>query len=210
MIHLKEDIPCVWNLAIDLIEEDGRVLEHHRSHNIVTNAGRQFMAEVITPATLAGAGFTRTNNEIVRYIGFGIGGSRQSSSLASSAPLSVDYPGTNVQTDIDVTVNALERPVRVTAAPLWMREISTPGTFPLATSTRFIATFGQTDISYGSYTQVPLSEIGLFKSDADPSLPNGTLGAYPGAGGQVIAYDTFAPITKTGLFSIQVRWEFRF
>lgn len=206
----KEDILCMWNLAIDLRMEDGEVVEHHRSHNIVTNAGRQFMGEVITPQTLVGASFTRHSDEVVRYIGFGIGGARQTSSLALSPPLSTDYAGTNTQTDTDVTVNKLERPVQVTAGPLWMREISTPGTFPLATSTRFVATFGQSDINFGSYTQVPLSEIGLFKSGADPSLPNGSLGAYPGAGGQTIAYDTFAPITKTGLFSIQVRWEFRF
>lgn len=210
MSTLSEHVEATWNIAIDLIEPDGKVVKHHRSHNIVTNTGRQFLSRVITAQSFSGASFIRTNNEVVRYIGFGVGGSRQTSALASAAPISTDYGGTNLQTDTDVTVSRLERPVQVTADPLWMREVTTPGTFGSATSTTFITTFSQGDINFGSYTQVPLSEIALFKSGADPSLPNGTAGAYPGAGGEVIAYDTFAPITKTGLFSIQVRWSFNF
>jgi hypothetical protein len=214
MMHITEDVQVKLNLEIDLIYPDGQVAEHHRSHNIITNTGRLFMAEVITPATLAGASFTRHNDEVVRYIGFGIGGSRQTSAdaLNPASALSIAYPGTNAQTDIDVTVAILERPVQVTNAPLYMREINTPGTFtgsPIR-NTRFVTTFSQSDINFGSFASVPISEIGLYKSGADSSLPNGTIGAYPGAAGELIAYDTFNPIEKTGLFSIQVRWEWRF
>lgn len=212
MIRLQEDIEIRLNLAIDLIYPDGQVAEHHRSHNIITNTGRQFMAEVITAQSFAGASFVRHNNEVVRYIGFGIGGSRQTNSSAGAPPLSSSYPGVNTQTDTDVTVATVERPVQVTSAPLWMREVVTPGSFTGApiTGTRFITTFSQTDINFGAFSSVPLSEIGLYKSGADSSLPNGTLGAYPGSAGHLIAYDTFNPIEKTGLFSIQVRWEWRF
>lgn len=211
-----------WNLEIDLIDERGdRSLWHkrekiqtQRTHNIVTNTGRQFLAETITPASLGPSSFVRTQDTVVRYIGFGIGGTRQTSSTAAASPYSDAYPtgyaGTNLQTDTDVTVAGLERPVQVTNAPLWMREIATPGTFPTAQSTRFIATFSAADINFGSFTSVPLSEIALFKSSADPALPNGSAGAYPGAGGHAIAYDTFNTIQKTGLFSIEVRWEWRF
>jgi hypothetical protein len=210
MMILTEKIEATWNLEIDLIERGKKRRWHQRTHNIVVNTGRQMFCEVITPQSLGVGSFVRHQDTVVRYIGFGIGGNRQNSSSASGAPYSVDYPGTNVQTDTDVTVARLERPVRVTAAPLWMREISTPGTFPTTTSTRFIAVFSETDINYGGYTSVPLSEIGLYKSSADPSLPNGSAGAYPGTGGHTMAYDTFDTIHKTGLFSIEVRWEFRF
>jgi hypothetical protein len=210
MMILTDKIEATWNLEIDLIERGKKRRWHQRTHNIVVNTGRQMFCEVITPQSLGAGSFVRHQDTVVRYIGFGIGGNRQNSASAFAAPYAVDYPGTNMQTDTDVTVARLERPVRVTAAPLWMREISTPGTFPTTTSTRFIAVFSETDINYGSYTSVPLSEIGLYKSSADPSLPNGSAGAYPGAGGHTLAYDTFDTIHKTGLFSIEVRWEFRF
>jgi len=196
------------NIELD-VRERGKIVRRERTHNIVTNIGRQFLAEVISSST-AEPTITREQDEVVRYIGFGIGGSRQVSSLAGSAPYSTDYPGSNTQTDTDLTVTGLQRPVMVTSDPLYMREIAAPNTFPTATSVRFTAVFSETDINFGSYASVPLSEIGLYTSAADPSLPNGAAGAYPGAGGLMIAYDTFNTIHKSGVFSIEVRWEFRF
>jgi len=212
-MRIAEELEVKWNLEIDLFERGKRRLWHQRQHNIVVNTGRQMICEVITPSSLGPSSFTRTQDTVVRYIGFGIGGTRQNNPAAASAPYSSSYPtgygGTNAQTDTDVTVSRLERPVAVTADPIWMQQISTPGTFPTATATRFIAVFGQTDINFGGFTSVPLSEIALYKSSADPTLPNGSAGAYPGAGGHTMAYDTFDTISKTGLFSIEVRWEFR-
>ena len=217
-----EDLEVRLNLEIDLIER-GKRKKHHRSHNIVVNTGRQFLAEVITPATLGPGTFTRTQNTCVRYIGFGLGGTRQNSPSASVAPYGSLYPAGYeyapgaphiLQTDTDVTVARLERPAAVLdytgPSPLWMREISTPGTFDALERTKFIAVFSETDINFGGFTSVPLSEIGLYKSSADPALPNGGLGAYPGPTGHLIAYDTFDTIAKTGVFSIEVRWEWRF
>jgi hypothetical protein len=214
-VRFLETIETSWNLEIDLLERGKRRRWHQRTHNIVVNTGRQFLAENITPSSLGPSSFVRTQNTVVRYVGFGIGGSRQNASDALAPPYSSAYPagygGTNVQTDVDVTVGRLERPVKATTGPdLWMREISTPGTFPTAQSTRFIAVFGQTDINFGAFTSVPLSEIGLYKSSADSSLPNGGAAAYPGPTGHLIAYDTFDTIHKTGVFSIEVRWEWRF
>lgn len=196
------------NIELD-VRERGKVVQRERTHNIVTNIGRQFLAEVIVSDAPAPT-ITRHQNTVVRYIGFGIGGNRQNSSIANAPPFSTDYPGANTQTDTDLSVTGLQRPVRVTSAPLWMREITAPATFPTATSVRFTSVFIETDINYGSYASVPLSEIGLYTSAADPSLPNGASGAYPGAGGLMIAYDTFNTIHKSGVFSIEVRWEFRF
>lgn len=215
-MRFTDHIEAEWNLEIDLFERGKRLRWHQRTHNIVVNTGRQFLAEVITPATLGAAGsFTRYDDSVVRFIGFGIGGSRQSSPFASASPYSDAYPtgygGTNTQTDSDVTVSTMERPVRVSTGPdLFMQEIAAPASPAPTTETRFVATFAETDISYGSFTSVPLSEIGLYKSTADSSLPNGAAGAYPGAGGHMIAYDTFDTIQKTGVITIEVRWTWRF
>lgn len=203
-----ESIIGLFNIELD-VRERGKLVSREKTHNIVTNIGRQFLSEVIVSSTAAPV-ITRAQDTVVRYIGFGIGGDRQNSSIANSSPFSVDYPGVNTQTDTDLTVSGLERPVRISGAPLWMREIAAPATFPTATSVRFTAVFTETDLNYGSYASVPLSEIGLYTSAADPALPNGASGAYPGAGGLMIAYDTFNTIHKSGVFSIEVRWEFRF
>ena len=90
-----------------------------------------------------------------------------------------------------------------------MKEIVTPGTFPVATTTRFTAIFADAEINVGGFPSLPLSEIGLFKSSADPTLPNGGAGVYPGGTGHMIGYDTFDPIHKTGQYSIEVRWDWR-
>lgn len=215
-MKLVTPIELKWNLQIDLEDRGKRKIWHQRTHNIVVNTGREFLAKVITPASLGGGGsFTREDNSVVRYIGFGIGGTRQYSPAAGSAPLStahpVGYGGTNAQADDDETVARLERPVRVTAGPdVWMKEVVTPGTFPAFRETTFIAVFNRTDINVGAFTSVPLSEITLYKSSADPSLPNGGAGAYPGATGHAVAYDTFDSFSKTGSFQISVRWTFRY
>lgn len=209
MTRTVETVEARSNLDIT-VRERGKIVRRESGHNIVVNTGRQFLAEVIGASAFSGASFTRTQNTLIRYIGFGVGGSRQFSSSAGTAPISTDYPGTNIQTDVDLTVSRLERPVRVDGGPTWMKEVVTPASFPSTTSVKFTAIFDDADISYGGYTSVPISEIGLYLSSADPSLPNGTAGAYPGAGGVLFAYDTFNNISKTAIFSIEVSWEIRF
>lgn len=205
----SDGIDVSWNIEILATRKNGSVeLWHQRTHNIVVNTGRQFFAEAITASSFSPT--TRTQDTVVRYIGFGIGGAMQDNPAAAGAPYSADYPGTNVQTDTDVTVSKLERPVKVTAAPLWMNEVATPGTFPTATSVMYVASFASSDLSFGGYTAPPLSEIGLFKSSADPAQPNGGSGAYPGSGGHLVAYDTFTPFPKSAIFGFEVRWTLRF
>lgn len=215
MMRFEETLKISWNLEINVHTRRGWSVHHQRTHNIVTNTGRQFLAEVITASAFGPGTFVRTDNTAIRYIGFGIGGNRQANPAAGASPLADAYPagygGTNVQTDTDVTVPGLERPVLATEAPdLWMKEIVAPGTFPTPLQTTFIATFGQLDINVGALASVPLSEIALYKSSADPTLPNGSAGPYPGAGGHCVAYDNFNDLQKTGLFDIQVRWTWRF
>lgn len=213
---IADAIEVKCNLEIDLFER-GKRRRVHRTHNIFTNVGRQFVLENIsasafpTPTT-----FTPLQNSCVRWIGFGIGGSRQNSSFATAAPLSTLYAGTNAQTDADPTVTKLERPVKVTgsavspivAGDIWMKQVTPVVSLPAQNYVTYSAVFSETDLLVGA-ASMPLSEIGLFKSTADPSLPNGDVGAYPGSGGHAIAYDTFNTLHKTGQFAIEVRWTLR-
>lgn len=212
-MRLNEQLELDWNVKITLIDRGKRKVWHEHTHNIVVNTGRQFILENISPQSLGPSTFVRIQDSVIRYIGLGIGGNRQTDPAASASPLSDTYPagygGTNTQTDTDLTVTGLERPVKVTASPdLWMREITTPVSTTATTAT-YVSVFSQSDINFGSYTSMPLSEIALYKSTADPSLPNGSAGAYPGAGAHTVAYDAFDPVSKTGVFSIEVQWTWR-
>lgn len=206
-MKLRENIEVAFNIEIEA-RERGKLKSLRRTHNIVTNIGRQFILETITAQSFSGGGFTRQQDNVLQYIGFGIGGDLQSSNLVSQDPLATDYPGSTSQSGTDLSVVGLERPVRVTSDPLWMKQIAAPATFPSATSVRYEATFSETDINYGPYDRVPLTEIGMFLSNADPALPNGSSGAYPGAGGFIVSYDTFGALEKTGQLAFQVRWTY--
>jgi hypothetical protein len=211
-LSFNSTIEVKWNLEILGFDRGKKKVLHQRTHNIVVNAGRQFICEAISASVLSAGGFTRTQNHVVRYIGFGIGGTRQNNAAAASAPLSTAYPsgygGTNAQTDTDVTVGRLERPVKYSSTH-WLKEVVAPATYPDATTVRWESSFGQTEINIAPYDSVPLSEIGLYKSSADPTLPNGGAGTYPGPTGHMIAYDTFDTLNKTGFFTMVARWSWR-
>lgn len=212
-MRIEDVIEVKWNLEIDLFERGKRRRFHQRTHNIFTNTGRQFLCETMTAAAFpTPTTYTRIQDSVVRYIGFGIGGDRQNSSFATTPPLSSAYPagygGTNAQTDSDVLVDKLERPIEA-ASGIWMRQVSPVPALVAPNYVTYVATFSETDLLVGA-ASIPLSEIGLFKSTADPSLPNGSSGTYPGVGGHVVAYDTFNTLHKTGQFSIEARWTIRF
>lgn len=212
-MKLLADLEVRSNLLITGYDRGKRKVLCQATHNIIVNGGRQFLVENIAAQSFAGASFTRHQNTVVRYIGFGIGGTRQTEPDASSSPLSDTYPagygGTNAQTDVDVAVGRLERPVLATATN-WMKEVSTPATFLSASEVQWTATFGQLDINLAPHTSMPISEIGMYKSSADPTLPNGGAGTYPGPTGQMLAYDTFDSFGKHAAFSLVVQWAWRF
>jgi hypothetical protein len=211
-MELVAALELKWNLEILGFDRGKRRILHQRTHNIVVNNGRQFLAEVISAASFA-SGFTRQQDAVVRYVGFGIGGSRQAAPEAATTPLSDAYPGgyggANAQTDADVTVSRLERPVKATASS-WLKQVAAPATFLTATSVRWSTIFDVTDINLAPITSMPISEVGLYTNLADPTLPNGGTGAYPGATNHMIAYDTFQSLYKTGFWSLQVNWTWQF
>lgn len=204
-----DQIEVKWNLELVGYDRGKRKILHQRTHNIVVANGRQFLLEAISGASFSGGVATRVRDAVVRYIGVGIGGSRQGASEASAAPFSDAYPagygGTNLQTDTSLTVSRLERPVRATPTA-WLKQVAAPPAFPSATSVTWSALFDAADVNVAPHVSVPISEIGLYTSAADPSKPNGGSGDYPGATQHMIAYDTFVSLHKTGYWALLVNW----
>ncbi len=210
--HVIDRVPVSWNIELIGHDRGKRKVLHERTHNILVNEGRSFVCENIAASAFAGPSFTRHRNTVVRYMGFGIGGNRQTAPSASASPYSDAYPagygGTNVQNDTSLTTGRLERPVKATSTD-WLVEVATPATFPSPTQVQWVCVFSQAAINIGSFTSVPLAEIALYSSAADKTLPNGGAGTYPGPTGNVLAYDTFDPFNKNAFFSVTAKWTWR-
>jgi hypothetical protein len=195
------------NLSL-VMRDRGKIIARRDGHNIWLNLGREYLAQLIAYSSYTP--LTPERDDRIRYMGLGIGGSRQLAlGTANAAPLVIAYPGSNLQTDIDPTVIRVERPVRVTGGTtaypgaggdVWLGQVQAPATHPVATQTTMSRLFTQTDVSYSTFLTVPLSEIGLFVGSADPAVYNNT----------AIAYDTFDTISKTVAFELEVAWTIRF
>jgi hypothetical protein len=211
-MQLVDQLELKWNLEIIGIDRGKRRILHQRTHNIVVNNGRQFILESISAAAFSGSNFTRVQNTVVRYVGLGIGGSRQNYPASTQSPLSDAYPGgyggTNAQDDATLTVSRLERPVKATSA-LWLKQVAAPPVFPAVRRVTWSALFDAADLNLAPHTVMPISEVGLYSSAADPTQPNGGSGPYPGATNSMIAYDTFISLQKTGYWSLLVNWTWQ-
>jgi len=191
-----------------LLRERGKIVDRREGHNIFLDLGREWLAQLIA--------FQSLNPDVpfrddrIRYMGFGIGGNRQLQlGAANSPPISPPYVGTNAQTDTDATVTTIERPVRVSgsataypgvAGDMWLGIIGSADPLSSPTQVTFRRFFTQVEVSYGSFISVPLSEVGLFTSAADPNNHQNTM----------VAYDTFDTISKTSAFELEVIWTIRF
>jgi|SRR5690606_8082426 len=208
MLRLKETVEVKNNLKITIRNDRGKLVGKREGHNIWLNIGREYLASLIAYSSYTPLAPER--NDRIRYMGLGIGGTRQLLlSLANSPPLDTAYPGTNTQTDQDPTVTQLERPVRLAGSvsdppydpsDVWLGQVQAPAIHTTPTEVTFRRLFSQTDLSYGAYLSVPLSEIGLFTAAADVNSPNNS----------PVAYDTFDSFPKTAAFSFEVVWTVRF
>jgi len=215
-VRIIDDIQVKQNVYITA-RERGKIVARREGHNIFLNTGREWLATLISYLSFSPDVFE--NEARVRYMGFGIGGFRQLAlPTANSSPIggagdayraSYSQAGANSQTDTDPTVTQLERPVRVTGTTndyptntgdQWMGQIQAPPSHDPATTATFRRLFGQLEVNYAPYVSVPLSEIGLFLSDANPEF----------AFNVPVAYDTFDTLSKTAAFELEVIWTLSF
>lgn len=214
--RITETIQVRSNLIITA-RERGKIVARRVGHNIWLNLGREYLAQLICYQAYLPAPPQPVRNDRIMYMAVGIGGNRQLAlSVANSDPLLTAYPGTNAQTDTDPTITTLERPVRLTGgfAPypgsggdVWLGKVVAPPTWVPATSATFDYTVTQTQVSYDPFLTVPLSEVMLFTSNADPSQPPLASLSNQNTG---VAYDTFDTISKTDAFDLEISWTVRF
>jgi hypothetical protein len=209
---IVDNIEVKTNLAITA-RERGKIVDRREGHNIFLDLGREWLAELIgyqNPTSLQ-----TFRDDRVRYFGLGIGGTRQLALINANSPpiggggVSGPYVGSNIQTDTDVAVSVLERPVRVSGTnsvypgiggDRWIGQIGSADPTTVPNQVAFQRVFTQLDISYGQFTSVPLSEIMMFTSAADPENFQNT----------GIAYDTFDTLSKTTAIELEVVWTLRF
>lgn len=231
-MQFQEKIEAKTNVKI-IARERGKIVPSkcRQVHNTWVNYGRKFLAEVISPRD-NGTSHDYTTHygdgsgvRVVRYVGVGIGGAEQVVNIASLYPtLDAHYPGQNTYTDSDITINYLQRPVKVdgvagvgASAGTWMRSIGYPLIFsgtPVH-KVEYMTFFSEYDLNIGgAYPAVPLSECGLMLTNEVPDrLSNevydyGSSPDYIGAERQlVLAYNAFATIVKTLAVALEIHWE---
>lgn len=219
-MKLSAGIQVESNLEL-VLRERGKIKHRVAGHNIFLNLGREWLPKAISysalPAPAAVAPVTKADDRGIRYMGLGIGGTRQYMlGVANAAPLVTHYPGTNNRVDTDPTVQTLERPVRISspipavpvvppydAGDVWLGQVQAPPTYPTTTSVMYKRVFTEAEISYGPFLTVPLSEIGLFLYSASGTYIN----TYNNT---CVAYDTFDTLSKTNAFALEVSWTLRF
>jgi hypothetical protein len=202
-----EDITIKSNLVLTA-RARGKIVARRVGHNIWLNLGREYLAALISYSSFSP--LTPERDDRLRYMGLGLGGTRQLGlATANAAPLVTAYPGTNAQTDSEPSITRLERPVRIaggaTAYPgspgdVWLAQVQAPAQHPTATQTVLSRLFTGVDVSYAPFLTVPVSEIGLFTGSANPEVFDNT----------PVAYDTFDSLSKTGAFELEVAWTIRF
>jgi hypothetical protein len=209
-MRLNETIKVDSNLRL-VARERGKIVTTRDVHNIWLNFGSEWLAKRIAYTSFGP--LTPEDSNGIRYMGLGIGGTRQTSlGVANATPLVEAYPGTNLQTDTDPTVLGLERPVRISGgttaypgegADVWLGQIQAPPEHPTPSQVTFKRLFTITEVSYGPYLTVPVSEIGLFLHNDSPSYVN----VY---NNQPVAYDTFPAIPLTTAITLEASWTIRF
>lgn len=205
-MRIVDTIEIRSNLIITA-RERGKIVERREGHNIWLDTGREYIAQLIAFQSFGPD--TPVRNDRIKYMGVGIGGNRQLAlPTANGAPISPPYSGNNAQDDSTASVTTLERPVRLSgsttnypgiAGDAWVGQVQAPPNLSIGGEVTFRRIFTRTEINYGPFVSVPLSEVMLFTSAADPEN-------YQNVG---VAYDTFDTISKTSAVNIEFLWTIR-
>jgi len=206
-MRFKSTIEVRQNLKLTM-RERGKIVARREGHNIFVDLGREWLAELISYASYSPDAPFRDDR--VKYMGVGIGGTKQKAkAVADAPPITPPYSGTNLQEDTDFTLTTIERPIRIAgsvsaypgiAGDTWIGIIATADPDTVPTQVTFTRIFTQLEVNYGSFISVPLSEIGLFTSAADPENYKNTF----------VAYDTFDTLFKTNALDLEVQWTLKF
>ena len=215
----------IFGLTASLGGSNGLVITTDVPTTVELVAGTALGPLGLQPEFISPAGYTTTPLDVqrIKYMGFGIGGINQTSLVASLPPVSTAYPpgfdpnattGNEYRKEhpLDPLITTLERPVRISGgvvpypgdladvwlveSPKFMNFIPSPGVMS------FHGFVNGGDMLYPPFTVMPLSEVGLFLSDADVSS------AYNP--GRLVAYYSFGTIPLSAGLSLELVWTVSF
>lgn len=174
------------NVWAHLLDELGQVVPGSQrcGHNIITNFGREWMAELIgwdsVDDDLAGGVDVPFTERRIRWIGAGEG----------------------TQPEVE-TVVSLHTPLEITTG-IYLAAISEPTTFPTAVSMQFHHIFVAGDISFGGAKTI--TELALYADRAPAVLLDDTIGTHT-----PVAYKVLDEgLVKMAGFSLELFWELKF
>ena len=205
-MHIIDKIEVKSNLIITA-RENGKIVARREGHNIWLDLGREFIVQLISFQSFDPD--VPVRNDRIKFMGVGIGGTRQLAlDAANSPPISPPYTGNNTQTDTSPVSTVIERPVRISGSSSaypgisgdqWVGKIQAPPDLSAGTEVVYRRVFTKLEVSYSPFLSVPLSEVGLLTSAADPENYQNSL----------VAYDTFDTLSKTAAVSIEFVWTIR-
>lgn len=206
----------------------GKLDEVRKGHNVWVERGRQYLAEQVS-LTSFGPDVPERDDHL-RYLGVGIGG-QFSDASANVPPLSTGYPGgsdpfgtsgNEYREDFPVImsggsyqpISTLERPVRISGGStpypgaggdVWLVDtpnffVTHPTTTELAVHARIDGTAG--DVAYAPFTDVPLTEAGLFTDEAGVGINTDF--------SPLVAYITFGTIFINSSVVLEFIWSVKF
>jgi len=192
----RSEVDVKNNVEI-ILRERGKIVARRESHNIWTQPGKTWLGRVMSYTYWSPD--TWMENHRLRYMSFGIGGVLQGDAQAFVPPLSVDYPGTNQQTNRDDRVTSVERQILFNATDYYKQFDTVDLVSPY--HIRFGVEILTTDINLtGTYLTVPLSEVALHNSLLTVTTP----------GADAMGYDVFDALPKSSLQDMTVFWTVRF
>lgn len=208
------------NTVTITVRERGKRVAIREGSNVWTEAGNTYLANLI--ACTSFSPFVPQRNDRLRYAGLGIGSVRQAHPAVNSAPFTTYYPAGadphatnghryNKDYPIEPAIGTLERPIKCQgiassySAPDPADEYLIANSFPThpsLTSFSLHSTIdaGAGDVLLGTFTFVPVSEIGLFTSAATVSSPFNP----------AMAYYSFDMLQINPTSVIDVVWTVRF
>jgi hypothetical protein len=204
MIETKNNISIV-------LRDRGKIVHRWEGHNIWLKAGNEWLAALIrdTGSYLQpGGGYgpvQPTESNRIRYIGFGIGGFRQSFPVNVPNVVWTTYcgglpPVPIIQSDSDPSVSVLEYPV-FSSPGLWLRPLDVPVMHDTNYIASYTALLGVGDLTFlPGHTNIPISEIGLYTNAANPASSSN----------QPMAYDACDVVQKTDQYEMHIIWTVRF
>jgi len=218
-MRLLDKLDPTINIVIG-VYKDKKLVDQRFGHNVVTNVGRQWLSRLVGSDDYSTDPPSPHVTSKIGYMGFGCGGALQTNTLFATG-----------QTEL-VTVTALQDPVPLQisgAERFYLKQVDNQSNnsiyFPGDFRTRFIVDISETELSFtGSITRVsnvevgtsvPISEAGLYLTDANPTFTHEAAPAIPGEAdpaqpNHLVAYNIFDPIVVTPNVILRVEWELRF